>query len=129
MTNSMKVRRSRRIAMAMAGSIVALSIPTTASAVLLPQSASACPSGAMCVWTGTSYTGTIWKTTSTSAYIAIGPGTIRSYFNNRSKRTYLHEQRYGGGIFACLRAGAKSASLSGWTIHAEAVYLSAYTLC
>ena len=83
----------------------------------------------MCVWTGTQYTGSMWRTSATGTYTAIGPATIRSYFNNRSKRTYLHEQPDGGGVFACLKAGAKSASLSGWTLHAESVYLSTYTSC
>jgi hypothetical protein len=130
MTTIRKNRRSRRIAIAIAASFVAVPIATAASAISeSTQVLSDCPSGYMCVWSGSNYSGTMWKTNTTSTYKAIGPSSIDSYYNNRSKRSYLHELANGSGVYTCLSAGAKSSNLSGWTTTAEAVYLSTSTLC
>ncbi|GAA3525141.1 hypothetical protein GCM10022234_22620 [Aeromicrobium panaciterrae] len=93
------------------------------------QTIGQCPSGYFCVWSGTNFTGTIWKTNTTSSYKSIGPSTIHSLYNNRTKRSTLYELSGGGGLSDCYNAGEQYSSLSGWRITANSVYLSTTTLC
>lgn len=88
-----------------------------------------CPSGRMCVWSGTNFTGAMESFSSTGSYLGIDLSTSRSAFNNRSKRTYLNRQSNGSGYYSCFGPGNSDSSLSGWQLSAEAVYLSTYTNC
>lgn len=130
MTNPQKYRRPRRIAFTIVSAFLAAALPWPAQASgPAVQSIGQCPSGYFCVWSGTSYTGTIWKTSVTSSYTSIGPSTIRSLYNNRTKRTFLYELSGGGGISSCYAPGAQYSSLAGWRTSANSVYLSTTTLC
>ena len=99
--------------------------PATASTDSLSQ----CPSGYMCVWSGTNYSGTMQKFSATGSYKAITLSSIQSAYNHRSYRSYVHEQSDGSGVFACFNPGNRNSNLSGWLENAEAVYLSTATNC
>ena len=88
-----------------------------------------CPSGYMCLWSQPNYSGTIKKISATGSYKAIGLTTVESYYNHRSKRTWLHESSTGSGSYICLDPGARASSLSGWQDNAKAVYLATVTDC
>lgn len=90
---------------------------------------SQCPSGYMCLWTGPNYDGTIKKVSATGSYKSIGFKTVGSYYNNRSKRTWLHATSDGSGTYGCLQPGARAVALSGWQSKAKAVYLATVTDC
>jgi len=92
------------------------------------MSLSQCPSGYMCVWTGTSYSGTMQKFAG-SGYKTINFARINSAYNRRSDRTFIHEQSDGSGVYACFNPGDRNSNLSGWVEYAEAVYLSTATYC
>lgn len=131
MTNPQKSRRPRRIAFAIAGAFfaaAALPWPAEAGGPAV-QSIGQCPSGYFCVWSGTSFTGSIWKTNVTSSYRSIGLSTIRSLYNHRTKRTFFYELSGGGGLSDCYNPGDQYASLTGWRTTANSVYLSTNTLC
>lgn len=83
----------------------------------------------MCVWSQTGYSGTMKKISATGSYKSIGLATVESYYNNRSKRTWLHEKVDGSGDYVCLNPGARASSLSGWQDNAKAVYLATITNC
>lgn len=107
---------------------------TTAGFVLPDGSASAessdCPSGYMCLWSGASYTGSIVKISTTGSYRPIGLSSVESYYNHRTKRTWLHEKADGSGSYTCLDPGEKKASgLSGWMDNPKAVWLATITNC
>lgn len=109
-------------------------VATTAAFVVAPVSsadaaASDCPSGYMCLWSQPSYSGTMKKISTTGSYKSIGLATVESYYNNRSKRTWLHEKIDGSGDDVCLNPGARDGSLSGWQDNAKAVYLATITNC
>ncbi|MFI5430213.1 peptidase inhibitor family I36 protein [Aeromicrobium sp. UC242_57] len=91
--------------------------------------ASDCPSGYMCWWSGTNYSGTMKKTAATGAYHPTGMSTIESYYNRRTKRTWLHQTADGSGSYVCLEPGARSGNLSGWQDNAKAVYLATIANC
>lgn len=91
--------------------------------------ASDCPSGYMCWWSGTNYSGTMKKTSTTGAYQLTGLSTVESYYNRRTKRTWLHEASNGSGSYVCLDPGARDGNLSGWQDNAKAVYLATITAC
>lgn len=93
------------------------------------QSLSQCPSGRMCLWTGTGFTGTMQSFSTTGSYQSISLSVTRSAYNNRTKRTYLDELPNGGGRYSCFGPGDSDSSLSTWQLSAEAVYLSTYTNC
>lgn len=106
----------------------------TAAFVIAPISsaeaaASDCPSGYVCLWSSTNYSGTMKKISTTGAYKSIGLTTVESYYNNRTKRTWLHEKADGSGQYVCLDPGARASSLSGWEDNAKAVYLATITNC
>lgn len=108
----------------------ALAFGTAAEAdPMSPESLSQCPTGYMCIWSGTNYTGTIQKFSTAGKYSPILLSASNSLYNHRSKRTYFHEESNGSGIYTCLDPGKKKASLSGWSVHAEAVWLSTTTGC
>ncbi|VXB03751.1 peptidase inhibitor family I36 protein [Aeromicrobium sp. 9AM] len=88
-----------------------------------------CPSGYMCLWSQPNYSGTIKKINATGSYKAIGLSTVESYYNHRSKRTWLHSTTDGSGSYVCLDPGDRASSLSGWQDNAKAVYLATITNC
>ena len=88
-----------------------------------------CSTGAFCVWTGTHFTGRIQEMTTTNAYRSISLGTTRSYYNNRSKRTWLHSRPNGDGSTVCINPGASNGSTSGWQQTAKAAFLAAVVSC
>lgn len=104
-------------------------LSTVSPAVAGVESMGQCPSGRMCVWSGTSFTGTMQSFSTTGTYLSINLSTIRSAYNNRTKRTYLDELPNGGGNYSCFGAGDSDSSLSTWQLTAQAVYLSTYTNC
>lgn len=121
----MKPPTIARLAAVLLGASLTVGINTTPAHASLGQ----CTSGYMCVWSGASYTGTFKRFSSTGSYQSIGLTTVRSYYNYRSRRTYLHEKADGSGSYSCLNPGAKAATLSGWKLSAKAVYLSTSTSC
>ena len=103
----------------------------TVSGVSTPANAAIddCPSGYMCIWTGAGYANNpAFKTASTGSYKAVNV-KVGSFYNNRTKRTYLHEKADGSGTYVCLAAGSHSTSVSGWKSTAKAVYLSTIATC
>lgn len=130
MTNSKKSRRTRRITLTAIAAALASTVPGPAGADDVDvQSIGQCPSGYFCVWSGTNFTGTIWKTNTTNSYKSIGPSTIHSLYNNRTKRSTLYELAGGGGLSDCYNAGEQYSSLAGWRTTANSTYLSTTTLC
>jgi|GEM_PF-6401912 len=101
----------------------------TADAATAPRAKSDCASGYFCVWTGTNYTGTIQRISATNAYRAVTLSTTRSYYNHRSKRTWLHQALDGSGSHVCINPGVSKASTSGWQATANAVYLATIANC
>lgn len=103
------------------------------AALIAPGPAAAarsdCPSGYFCVWTGTNYSGTIQRINVTNSYRAINLNATRSYYNNRSQRTWLHSSATGGGSTQCINPGRSSGSTSGWQASAKAAYLATVTSC
>lgn len=98
--------------------------PSTADAAL-----SDCPSGYMCVWSGTNYSGSLQKFSATSQRLTISLLSVDSYYNNRTRRTYYTQYANGTGNSSCLSAGTRAADLSGWKNTAKGVYLSTTTSC
>ena len=130
MTNPQRSRRPRRTALAVVVASLATALPGPAAGEGASiESIGQCPSGYFCVWSGKNFTGTIWKTNTTSSYRSITPSTIHSLYNNRTKRSTLYELTGGGGLSDCYNAGEQYSSLAGWRTTANSVYLSTTTLC
>ena len=104
---------------------------TTYSSLTSPVSAiaSECPSGYLCVWSGTSFTSTMKKFSATSQYTSIGLNANQAIYNNRSKRAFLEQQKSGSDVSLCLAPGESRSNLSGWQETAQGVYLSTATAC
>lgn len=115
--------------------LLSLFISATASIVALPASSadaatSDCPSGYMCLWSQANYTGSFVKISATGSYRPISLSSVESYYNHRTKRTWLHEKADGSGNYVCLDPGEKKASgLSGWMDNPKAVWLATITNC
>lgn len=111
--------------------VILSAVPTVVVSTAQPAHAalSDCPSGYMCLWSQPNYGGTIKKISATNSYKAIGLSAVESYYNNRTKRTWLHEAADGSGSYVCLNPGARAGSLSGWQDNAKAVYLATITDC
>jgi hypothetical protein len=91
--------------------------------------ASDCPSGYLCVWSGTGFTGSVKKFSTASQYTVIGLSINQSIYNNRSKRAFLEKQRSGSDVELCLDPGESRSNLSGWQEDADGVYLSNTAAC
>lgn len=116
--------------------LVRLTIPVAAvlAAVTLTASPAAakksdCPSGAFCVWDGLNYGGHIQRISTTRQYVKITLTATKSYYNNRTQRTYHHRTTDGQGDFVCISAGASGNFTSGWQAAAKSAYLSTSTGC
>jgi hypothetical protein len=90
---------------------------------------SQCYSGYFCIWSGTNYTGSIQRFSATGSYREITLSTVRSLYNRRSARTFLHEAADGSEHNSCYDPGERVADLTGWRQTAEAVWLSTVTSC
>lgn len=110
-------------------SALALSLTATVHVAPAQAAPSDCPSGSMCLWSKPNYAGTLKKISATGAYRSTGLSAVGSYYNNRSKRTWLHATSDGSGTYACLDPGRRSSTLSGWQSGAKAVYLATITEC
>jgi hypothetical protein len=129
--NPIRSTSPRRLATAsfITSLVVIASLGPTSGEQGSTTSLSQCPSGYMCVWTGSSYSGTMQKFNATGGYRSVNFATINSVYNRRASRTYLHEESDGSGVYACYSPGGRNANLSGWAENAEAVYLSTVTNC
>jgi hypothetical protein len=102
---------------------------TLTSASPAEAALSDCPSGYMCVWSGTSYSGSIQRFSATGRYLSIALPRVESYYNNRARRTLLTQNSNGSGYSACFNPGTRNSDLSGWKNTAKAVYLSTAASC
>ncbi|KQY55810.1 hypothetical protein ASD11_15005 [Aeromicrobium sp. Root495] len=112
---------------------MAFSIIVGATFTLLPLAANAsmsqCPSGYFCVWSETNFKGGFQKFAATNSYRPITSGATQSYYNNRTKRTWLHQDAAGDGSYLCINPGGSNSNTSGWQEDAQAAYLATVTNC
>ncbi|WP_311208461.1 MULTISPECIES: peptidase inhibitor family I36 protein [unclassified Aeromicrobium] len=105
-------------------------MPAPAGAAIAPVEAkSDCGSGYFCVWSSTNYSGTIQRFSATNSYRDITLNSTRSYYNNRSYRTWLHSNSDGGGSTQCINPRSSRSSTSGWQTYAQAAYLATIVNC
>lgn len=108
-------------------------MPSTLLIAISPEPAhaasTACASGYTCLWTGSAYTGTMAKFSSTGTYLPAGLSSVGSYYNNRSRRAWIHEYADGSGRYVCVNPRVKVSLTAGWVTRAKAVYLSTITYC
>ncbi len=103
---------------------------TVAVAPAAEAAKSDCPSNRLCVWDGASYTGRMQSIGATNSYQAINLSTVRSFYNRRSDRTWLHQDLDGGGYKLCLDPSDANSNVSvTWQRNAEGAYLSTTTYC
>jgi hypothetical protein len=69
------------------------------------------------------------KFSTTSQYMAIDLSIKQSIYNNRSRRSFLEQQKSGSDVSLCLAPGESRSNLSGWQETAQGVYLSTATTC
>jgi len=116
-------------AAALFSTALAIQPSTSHAATVTPLALSECPSGYFCVWSGTNFSGSVQKISSTNSYRPISLTATRSYYNHRTQRTWLHEVPDGSGSTLCINPGATKASTTGWQTTAEAAYLATITNC
>jgi hypothetical protein len=119
----------RNLAASTVGALFAAHPMPSQAAVVTPAAQSSCPSGNFCVWSGTNFTGQIQKISTSNSYKAISLSSVNSHYNNRTKRTWLHEDLDGGGSTTCIKPGVAKLSTSGWQTTADAAYLATITTC
>jgi len=87
-----------------------------------------CPGGWLCLYNGTSLTGSrLLKFQSEGYFQDLRPYAmpIYSYWNNRGNRMFFHQFWQYGGFSACVSAGTKNYDSSGsWIRNAESIYLA-----
>lgn len=124
---------SKTLVRVIAPSLLALATLThpasSQAATAAPATLAECPSGNFCVWSGTNFTGGMQRISTTNAYKSISLTATKSYYNNRSRRTWLHEDPDGGGLSVCINPGVSKGSTTGWQTTAEAAYLATITNC
>lgn len=94
-------------------------------------SLSDCRAGYFCIWSQPDFTGNLWQYGSGSTRYTLTSSPYYSYWNNRPRTSELSSS-YSGvtGSYRCLPPGARSDSLSGWTVNAHSVYLASFqTVC
>lgn len=130
-TNHTVHAHARNLALALIATLAfAVLSPTSADASARPAAAkSDCGNGYFCIWSSTNFSGTIQRFSATNSYRAVTLSTTRSYYNNRSYRTWLHAEPNGGGSNLCINPGASKTTTSGWQSLAEAVYLATVSSC
>ncbi|GHF20549.1 ATP/GTP-binding protein [Streptomyces spiralis] len=90
-------RRLRRLAVT-AGSLALASATLAVPAQAATTSASSCPSGYLCGWSGTNETGSMMKTRADMPTMGSWDNRIRSFWNRTSSVSCLYtDQNYGGG--------------------------------
>lgn len=83
-----------------AGTMTLATVPLAAPAQADASSASSCPSGYLCGWSGTNTTGSMMKTRANMATMGSWNDKIRSYWNWTSKISCLFtDPNYGGSFF------------------------------
>ncbi|MFJ9909819.1 FG-GAP-like repeat-containing protein [Streptomyces sp. NPDC101152] len=83
-----------------AGSMALATIPLAAPAQAGARSASSCPSGYLCAWSGTNTTGSMMKTRTNMPTMGSWNNKIRSYWNRTSRISCLFtDPNYGGSFF------------------------------
>lgn len=92
-------------------------------------SIASCPSGALCLWSGSNYTGSMQVFTTTSSYRTVFLGYALSLYNHRTKRSNIYQGSGGTGVWACFSAGEKQNPTRGWVTLARSVYLSTGQYC
>ncbi|KRC64832.1 hypothetical protein ASE12_08650 [Aeromicrobium sp. Root236] len=122
---------SRRLGLAVTAALLPLaaSLGPLASEAVALRSLSQCQSGYLCVWSGSGYTGTIQRFRATGTYRPITVDRVKSVYNHRAGRAFVHEGSGGGGVFACFSPGERVSETSGWVQRAGSVYLSASANC
>ncbi len=83
-----------------------------------------CPSGYLCLWSGTNYSGTLKKISTSGSYVSTTLPTIRSYYNKRSNRSVLYSGSSGTGSNICISSNTASSNVTGWPSTAKSAYLS-----
>ena len=122
---------SRRLTVAVSAALLPLaaSLGPLAPESVAVRSLDQCESGYLCVWSGTGYTGTMQRFRATGAYRPITVARVKSVYNHRAGRAFVHEGSRGGGVFACFSPGERDSETSGWVQRAGSVYLSASANC
>lgn len=90
-----------------------------------PQSLADCLAGNVCAWTGTTYTGTLAHTTSTSA-TDTGFLSAGSLANKSTKAARVYSGTGGSGTWTCLNPGEQRTSVS---IGAQSMRILTVTSC
>lgn len=121
--------KTSRFLTSAAALIAVTGINLAATAPAAEAALSQCPSSYMCLWSKPNYRGDIKTIAAVGGYKPTVLKVVGSYYNNRSKRTWLHATSNGSGTFTCLEPGARDATLSGWQSTAKAVYLATITAC
>ena len=89
-------------------------------------SISQCSSNQFCMWSSTNYAGSFTYVTGSGVTRSLN-GTVRSIWNNRSKRAFLYNNV--GTSSTCYGSGAKDASLTSAYQYPTKVYLSSGSAC
>ncbi|MFB8177649.1 FG-GAP-like repeat-containing protein [Streptomyces sp. NPDC055966] len=93
-------KRLKRLLVA-AGTMALAAVSLTAPAQAATTSASACPSGYLCGWSGTNETGSMMKTRTNMTTMGTWDNKIRSYWNRTSSVSCLYtDPNYNGTFFA-----------------------------
>lgn len=72
-----------------------------------------CPTGYLCVWTGSLYSGTMWKSAIASAQNLTANFQSGSVVNNRASASYVYSGSKGSGSVRCIPPGARQTNMLG----------------
>lgn len=101
--------------------------PAAAFAVagIEPFALSDCPTGTACLWSGTGYTGFLWKNTSTDVVVnrPAGMTATGSMWNRTNYYLRLYSGSNGTGSTACYGQGWQG-TLTGWAADARSLRMS-----
>lgn len=89
-------------------------------------SLSSCASGRFCMWSGTSYSGSLTYVTGSGVTHSLGT-TVHSVWNNRTQAARLYNAAGTGST--CYAAGAMNSALASAYQHPLKVYLSSGKAC
>ena len=103
----------------------AAATPDGSVAELEPYALSDCPTGTACLWSGSAYSGSLWKNTSTDV-IVNRPATVLATASMWNRTTYyvrLYSGVGGTGSTACYSQGWQGV-LTGWAANARSLRMS-----
>lgn len=89
-----------------------------------PLALADCPANRTCIWTGASYTGTMYQYNSPGTLVVLPAVTIGSYANNRSYIATFYATSSGGGSSVCARPQSRNAAVAGWLLGADSLLQS-----